>query len=417
MTHPRRGKVAAPATGGAPASRRCKGEKNTAAGEKAEVRSEKASHVLLSHYSLLTSQRSAIATVLAAAILLSAPVAVAEGAAQPDAQGTASSTNLAEAIDTALRRTVKLYGAGIAREHGYGTGIIVSPDGHVITVLSLLLEATNLRVVTHNGYVYRATVAYRDDYRQLALLKMARHPENPDTDTPLRDQMAPLQVDPFPLGDTSGSQAGDWIFTVGNPFKVAEGDEPLSVMKGIVSGRSHLDALRGANPFPFRGEVLLVDAITSGPGSGGSAVIDLEGRLVGLAGRDVRSRLTNTLLNYIYPVEELKTFLADAQSDETTAARPVSISAGPGYHGIQLSRIAYRRELPFVHRVARGSPAADAGVRPDDLIISANGTAISHSRVFNELCERLRPEDELSLVVKRGEQLIPIRFQLTEPPE
>jgi serine protease Do len=407
-----------------------------AAREKGEVRSERASPLLrkspLVRESLLAPvapvpnrceswsripagqsairnpQSAMVALILATTLFFTAP---------PPAATATETTGLAAAIDPALRRTVKLYGAGIAREHGYGTGIIVSPEGHVVTVLSLLLEATNLRIVTHNGYIYRATVTYRDDYRQLALLKMARHPENPDTDAPLRDQMAPLQVDPFPLGESGGVQPGDWIFTVGNPFKVAEGDEPLSVMKGIVSGRTNLDAVRGANPFPFRGQVLLVDAITGGPGSPGSAVIDIEGRLVGMAGRDVTARLTNTLLNYAYPVEEIKAFLADARSGELAATRPAGISAGPGYHGIQLSRIAYRRELPFVHRVARGSPAEAAGVRPDDLIVSANGTAIPRGRVFNELCERLSAGEELSIIVKRGEQLIPIRFQLTEPPQ
>lgn len=337
-------------------------------------------------------------------------------AAAPTADATAQGA-LAKLVDGALRRTVKIYGASIAGEHGYGSGVIVSADGTVVTALALLLESSDLRAVTHDGHVYRATVAYRDDNRQLALLKLEGHPQNLDTDAPVREQMASARFEPFALDEMPGVQAGDWVVTIGNPFKVAEGDEPMSIMKGIVSGRAPMDAARGVQQFPYRGEILLLDAITSGPGSAGSAVIDMGGRLVGVTGKPVTSQLTNTLLNYAYPVEEVRGLIRDAAQGKTSATQPAVATRSPGYHGIQLSRIAYRKELPFVNSVARNSPAAVAGVRSDDLIVSANGVAVPRGRVFNELCERLYAGDELSLVVKRGEELVSIRMTLTERPK
>ncbi len=319
--------------------------------------------------------------------------------------------------DVALQRTVKIYGAGIGSQHGYGTGVLVSPDGKVVTVLNLVLEASSLRVVTADGHIYPVEVLYRDDYRQLALLQMARHTSNRDTDAPLSEQMSRPRLEAFPLGTSSGVHAGDWIFVVGNPFKVAEGDELLSVMKGVLAGRTKLSAARGVQPFPYLGDILLLDAITSGPGQGGSAVVDLEGRLIGIVGKSVTSRQTNTLLNYALPVEEIAAFLKDAEAGASAATRPTTRSAGPGYHGISLSKIAYHRQLPFVSRVAKGSPADRAGVRPDDLIVSANGTAIPRGRDFTELCDRLSAGEELSLIIKRGEQLSAVRFVLTEPPK
>ncbi len=323
----------------------------------------------------------------------------------------------ARAIEEANRRTVKIYGAGIAGEEGYASGVIVSPDGRVVTVLSLVLEANDLRVVTHDGHIYQAEVIYKDEYRQLALLKLARRSANFDTDATVDEQMSGMNLDAFKAGSSQELRSGDWILAVGNPFKVAEGDEPLSVMKGIVCGRTRLNAVRGTQPFPYVGEVILIDAITSGPGSPGSAIVDLDGRWVGLVGKNVTSRFTNTLLNYALPIEEVKNFLQDAKSGGTTATRPTTRDAGPGYHGIQLSNIAYRRQLPFVRSVAKGSPAATAGVKADDLIVSANGTATPRGRDFTEACERLRTGDELSLIIKRGEQLIPIRLTLTEAPK
>jgi len=324
------------------------------------------------------------------------------------------------AFGPVLAGTVQLYGAAIGSEAGYGTGVIVSPDGQVLTVLSLLLEAKRLRAVTRDGHVWRCEVVYRDERRQLALLKMANRPENVDTTAPLNEQMTVARWSPLTPADDDEGAEGDSIFIVGNPFKVAQGDEPLTVMKGVIAGRCRLDAMRGAQPFPWRGEVLLLDAITSNPGSAGSAVVDAAGHWVGLVGEIVTSRLTNTFINYAYPASEIRAFLADARSaggTETRAASAPAVAGGPGYHGIRLSKLAYRRELPFVRSVASGSPAEGAGVKPDDLIISANGLAITQSRVFEELCGRLRPGDDLSLTVKRGDVLVPIRLTLTEPPK
>ena len=343
--------------------------------------------------------------------ILCAILTVAFGLPAP----TARSNGFAVAIEQATSCTVKIYGAKIGHEKGFGTGIVVSQDGFVVTVASLLLEAENLRAVTPDGHVYQAEVVHRDPYRQLALLKLARKPDNLDTEAPVRKQMAPMQLSYFKLSSESRLKIGDWILSAGNPFKIAEGDERVSVMKGIVSEWTQLNALQGAQPFPYRGRVVLIDAITATPGSPGSALVDLDGRCVGLVGEIVTSRFTNTYLNYAYPAEEIVAFLTDAQTRETPTTRPAVDSVKPGYHGIKLSRIAYRRQLPFVQSVAKGSPAEVAGIRRDDLIVSANGVAIPRARAFRELCERLHAGDELSLMIKRDDKLIPIRFTLTEP--
>src|SRR5690606_25168553 len=104
-------------------------------------------------------------------------------------------SDLPALLQQATRRVVKLYGAGIADEHGYATGVIVSPDGLVVTVLGLFLETTNLRAVSPDGHIYHAEPVYRDEYRQLALLELDRYPENVDTDAPVAEQMTPIRLE------------------------------------------------------------------------------------------------------------------------------------------------------------------------------------------------------------------------------
>lgn len=321
-------------------------------------------------------------------------------------------TDVATAAGPAI---VKLYGVGVATEHGYGTGVLVSSDGKVVTTLSLLLETPNLRAVTSDGHLYRATVTWRDPVRQLALLELQTRPENVDTDLPTRRQVEPTTFAYLRPADSHAMRPGDWIVTLGNPFKVAEGEEPVSAMAGVFSARTRLDARHRVQDFPYRGDVLIVDAITGNPGSPGSALLDLDGRWVGLVGKIAHSRLTNTRLNYAIPAEEIAAFLDDARHGRTTSA-PATRPAERGYHGISLFSLAYRRGLPFVERVELGSPAERAGVRKEDLILSANSMAVPDNRAFDRLTESLAPGDELSLVIKRGNEIVQLSFELEKPP-
>jgi S1-C subfamily serine protease len=118
----------------------------------------------------------------------------------------------------------------------------------------------------------------------------------------------------------------------------------------------------GGSDVAYRGEVLILDAMASNTGSPGGGVFDMQGRLIGVVGEVVESRGTNTLLNYAFPADEIASFLRDAATTTTTpSASARSADAGPGYHGIKLSRFGYRQKLPFVESVAKDSPAARGG--------------------------------------------------------
>lgn len=323
---------------------------------------------------------------------------------------------LSPAIEHALNCTVKIHGAKIGTEHGYAGGLIVSAIGEVVTPLSVALEAVNLRAVTRDGHIYSAEVVKRDEYRQLALLKLADFPQNADTTATVDEQMTPTQFQPFNPGRSADLKAGDWIFVVGNPFKVADGPELMSVTKGIIAARTTLEAVRESHDFPYRGQVILLDAITSNPGSAGSAVVDMDGLVVGMVGESVTARQTNTFANYAYPIEEIQAFLSDT-APTRPETQPALTEGIPGYLGLTFSKIGYRQRLPFVDRVDPDSPAGQAGILPGDLIISTNGVAIPGQRAFEELRGQLHAGDSLKLVIKRGEQLHTFNLTLTEPPK
>ena len=323
------------------------------------------------------------------------------------------------AIEAAVPRVVKLYGLGVGAQAGYGTGVVVSSDGLVLTVLSLLIDARRVRAVTWDGTYYEAEVVHRDNARQLALLRLKSPDQGGDT-VKQRDSASPFTFFDLKCGaaatDGAALRPGDWVLAAGNPFKVADGAEPVSVVHGVFSARTRLDARRQVKEFPYHGDVLVIDAVTSNPGAPGSAVVDVEGRFVGMIGREVVSNLTHTHFNYAMPRDVLCEFLNEATGVTPRVAVAV---ANPGETlvdpGIRLTRTGYRDLPPLVDRVRRGSPAELAGVRQDDLILSVNGKNVSNPDEYDERLRAIASDEAIDLVIRRGRNIVTIRIEAEKP--
>lgn len=314
------------------------------------------------------------------------------------------------AIEAASERVVKLYGLGAGQQKGYGTGVIVSEDGLVLTVFSLLIDAQRLRAVTADGTRYDVDVVHRDSPRQLALLKLK---SSQDQASIGEDASHRLSFAFFDLSQETRLEPGDWIVAAGNPFKVANGAEPVSIMHGVFSTRTRLDARRRLKDFPFHGEVLVIDAITSNPGAPGSAVVNLEGRLVGMIGRVVVSNRTHTHFNYAMPRDVLHDFIVaatnpskDTESEPDLTGVAVVKAWDPG---IRVSRTGYVKVLPFVERVRRDSAAERCGVRKDDLILSVNGKRVPDVDAYDRVIRSLGSDKSIELLVRRGRAIRTIR--------
>ncbi len=304
------------------------------------------------------------------------------------------------AVRRVLPAVVKLYGAGLGRAHGYGTGVIVSADGHILTTLSLLARSGRVRVVLNDGRtLYDAKLERSDDYRQLALLKVDAK------DLPF-----------LKPADASGLDIGDAVIAIANWYKVADGDEPPSITRGILSMRRNLDAQRLSQDVDYTGPVLIYDAITSNPGAPGGPLIDIHGNFVGLVGKIVESADTKTRLNYALPSGEIADFLGGKPSP-AVARRDDVPDAGkrkPAYLGIKLSKLGYQHVAAYVARVRPGSPAAEAGIQSDDLIIGLNGRRISGAEVYQEVLATLVPGRIIQMIVKRGNEVLVLSITVGE---
>lgn len=289
---------------------------------------------------------------------------------------------------------VKIYGASLGRQQGYGTGTLVSADGQIITQNSVLLTSRTVRVVLQDGRRFDAQLSREDNGRKLALLKI---------DAENLPFLTPTPTNDLKLGDT--------VLGLGNWFKIADGQEPVSLTRGVFSVKTRVDTRRLAQEYEFDGPVLVYDAITSNPGAAGGPLLDDRGRFVGLVGTIVESAQTNTRINYAVPGEELIAFLKGEKGISTPVAtgshsNGSTSSGAPVDLGIVLSKLGYRQVSAFVEKVKRNSPAARAGIKTDDLIMVVDGRRITSADDFNKAMSQVMSGQRVQIVVKRGEQVL-----------
>jgi serine protease Do len=344
-------------------------------------------------YGSSSMERRALARGLAEEPELEIVPAAGEGVASVRAPGVDGSA-FARAIEFAQRRTVKVFGAGIGRNAGYASGVVVSASGQILTAQSVFLGADNLRVTMADGQTHLATVVRRSNELQAALLQVdAATPEFFDLSKPLT------------------AAQGDWVLTVGNAFKVAEGSERLSANIGVLSLRTPIDAKRGVLDFPYQAEAILYDAITSNPGAEGGAVVTADGQLLGMIGRVIESKGSGTRLNYAVPADLLAKFVHGELAPASVAAP--NTAAKPDL-GLRLFSLGGRRGPAYIDRISPGGPAAAAGLKADDLIVSIGGQIVRDAGDFRRIVEALPVGVEVQVEVKRKNELLSVRITPVE---
>jgi serine protease Do len=208
--------------------------------------------------------------------------------------------------------------------------------------------------------------------------------------------------------DPATVEGGDWVLAVSNAFKVADGQEPLSVNLGVFTARTKLDARRGAQDFPYTGDVVLFDAITSNPGAAGGAVITADGKLLGMIGRVIEGKYAGTRLNYAFPVDVLRDFVFHPEKLPVASETPAVKTANtqPGDLGIRLFALGGRKAPAFVDRVVAESPAAQAGIKTDDLVISIDGKPIKNGEDFQKAIATITVGQQVAVEVKRKNSVL-----------
>jgi len=332
--------------------------------------------------------------------------------------GMAAAATPEETIAGAARRVVKVYGAGGVRGlESYQTGILVTPTGHIVTVLSTVLDSEQIDCVLDDGRRFPATLIGADPRRELALLSIAGE-ELPCFVLPVEEPVAgpggevPTRTSPPETGAARVS-AGTRVFALSNLFGVAVGDERVSAQHGVVSTVVPLEARRGAHEAPYRGDVYILDCTTSNPGSAGGALVDWRGRLVGMLGKELRATVTGVWLNYALPIDEVARGYRDMLATGGGGATPAgdAMEGAQQSYDVALLGVVLVPDLldktpPFVESVREGSAAARAGLRADDLLVAVNGRSVASRAGVQQWLATLADGDPVQFTVIRTGSIV-----------
>lgn len=316
-------------------------------------------------------------------------------------------------LEAAWPAVVKVYGAGgFQGVPAYGTGVIVDARGFVLTSWSIALRTPSLRAVDSEGRSYPAEIWRADPGLGVALLKLK---------LPVGGLGgAQVQLEPLALGRSEELAPGDTIYTLGNPFGFVYGAERVAVQRGVVTTVGAPQTAARVEKLPPRLTRLILHDAPHNPGTQGGPLLTREGELVGICGRIVESRATNTLLNFAVPAELLRDFVREAVSWRSPRPDPprdrVAPPGPPPRTGLRLLRAhLVRSPMPYVERVVPESPAAAAGFEPDDLVFRLAGRTVRSCRDYDDVLAGLEPGREVDVVVKRGSRVLTLRLKLEAP--
>jgi len=332
--------------------------------------------------------------------------------------GAVAQQSFTATVTEVNKKMVKLFGAGGFKGlPSYGTGVLVSSKGHILTCNNHILSSTDLRVHLYDGRFYHAKVLFREPELDVALVKVLDDV----------DFLPHYEIDK--AAAAALAEAGDWVLAFSNCFHIATRDEPMSIQHGVISAYAELRGRRGVFDAPFAGEVYFVDAIANNPGAAGGIITNRKGALLGIVGRELKNTLSDTWINYAIPVQarvdivredktesvDMRTFVKEAIAGtyKQSEKRKNKEDRG-GYHGIVLVPNAVGVTPPYVEEVLLGSPAAAAGLRPDDLIVYIDGELVPSIKVFRDIMKQVGPGTEIKLEVQRGSKLKGVKLKLTD---
>jgi serine protease Do len=276
------------------------------------------------------------------------------------------------------------------REQSLGSGVIVSPDGYILTANHMVDGADEIEVaIADNKKEFTARVVGTDPPTDVAVLKIDA-----------KDLPA------ITLGDSDQLEVGDIVLAIGNPFRVGQ-----TVTMGIVSalGRS---GLAGFNQYQ---NFIQTDAAIN-PGNSGGALVDAEGRLVGINTAIISSTRGSEGVGFAVPINMARHVMERliAGGKVTRGDLPILLQdITPG--------LAKSFDLPdqngaLVSDVFPNTPAEKAGIKPGDVIVGLNGKDITDVNSFQLAVSESAPESSATVKLLHNGRPETVTVTLTELP-
>jgi serine protease Do len=277
-------------------------------------------------------------------------------------------------------------------EKSLGSGVIVRPNGLIVTSNHVIEGADQIRVVLADRREFDATVMLTDDRSDLAVLRIDTKGEN---------------LPYLELKDSDEAQVGDLVLAIGDPFGVGQ-----TVTNGIVSATARSGV--GSSDLNY---FIQTDAAIN-PGNSGGALVTMDGKLVGINSA-IYSRDGGSLgIGFAVPSNMVRVVLNGVAEGAHTLIHPWTGIEGQAVTADLAASLSMGQPKGMlVDRIAAGSPAGTAGLHAGDVVVSVNDRAVDDPESFRYRIATLPIGSSAALgVVRKGERLV-VAMRLIAPPE
>ena len=284
------------------------------------------------------------------------------------------------------------YGRGQGRERqGSGSGVIIRPDGYIVTNNHVVSGATKIEVTLNNNKTYEATVIGTDPATDVALIKI---------------DATGLPVVQF--ADSDKLRLGEWVLAIGSPL----GEELRStITAGIVSAKGRSMPNYDGQ---FKIESFIQTDAAVNPGNSGGALVNKEGELVGINTAIVSTTGSYTGYSFAVPSNIVKKVVSDLIDFGSVKRAMLGIT------GATINEeYAKKLNLPspegvYVSEVVKGGAADKAGVKSEDVILSIDGTKTATMPELQAKVNSYHPGDKATVQLFRGGKTMDVQVEFTD---
>ncbi len=277
-------------------------------------------------------------------------------------------------------------------QSGLGSGVIISADGYIVTNNHVIDGADTVTVALSDGRELTAKVVGRDPLSDIAVVKVDA-----------KDLPA------ITFADSTKVEVGDRVLAIGNPFGIGE-----TVTSGIISAKGRqvgiLADVKGFENF------IQTDAAIN-PGNSGGALVDVEGRLIGINSAILSHNGGFQGVGFAVPTEMVGSIASNLVENGKVVR---------GYLGVNIQNITpaladsfslKNPEGALIAEVLPDSPAAKAGLKEGDVVTAVNGTTVKDSNTLRMTVTSLKPGSKLALDVLRDGKIEHVTATAAELPK
>ena len=270
-----------------------------------------------------------------------------------------------------------------------GSGFIISEDGYILTNHHVVEDATSVTVAMYDGKEYPAEIVGYDENNDIAVLKIEA-----------------TGLTPVTVGDSDELRVGDDVVAIGNPL----GELTFSLTKGVVSALSREVTMENGVSM----KLIQTDCAINSGNSGG-ALFNLYGEVVGITNAKYSSSGTTQAsidnIGFAIPMNRVKSIVSSI-IEKGYFSKP--------YVGVSITDVSEETQsygLPkgaAIKEVVKDSPAAQAGLQANDIIVETNGQQITGRTDFADMVSAAQPGDTLKLKVYRQGEYVEVSVTVGE---